>query len=115
MDLLEWLRKQLEEADADLLREMMRLMASMLMDAEVAAICGAEYRERSEDRVNSRNGHRQRPWDTRVGTIDLAIPKLREGSYFPAWLLQAPPAGGEGAHLRGGRFLAGRRLHPPGG
>jgi transposase-like protein len=83
MDLMEWLRKQLEEADADLLREMMRLMAGMLMDAEVAAICGAEYRERSEERTNSRNGHRQRPWDTRVGSIDLAIPKLREGSYFP--------------------------------
>ncbi|NPV58664.1 MAG: IS256 family transposase [Actinobacteria bacterium] len=88
MDLMEWLRKQLEEADTDLLREMMRLMAGMLMDAEVAAICGAEYRERSEERVNSRNGHRMRPWDTRVGSIDLPIPKLREGSYFPAWLLE---------------------------
>ncbi len=88
MDLMEWLRKQLEEADTDLLREMMRLMAGMLMDAEVAAICGAEGRERSEERVNSRNGHRQRLWDTRVGSIDLAIPKLREGSYFPAWLLE---------------------------
>ncbi|MEM1875055.1 MAG: transposase, partial [Candidatus Hadarchaeales archaeon] len=88
MDLLEWLRKQLEEADTDLLREMIRLMAQMLMDAEVSAICGAEYRERSEERVNSRNGVRRRPWDTRVGTIDLAIPKLREGSYFPSWLLE---------------------------
>lgn len=88
MDLMEWLRKQLEEADTDLLREMMKLVAGMLMDAEVAAICGADYRERSDDRTNSRNGHRQRPWDTRVGSIDLAIPKLREGSYFPAWLLE---------------------------
>lgn len=88
MDLLEWLRKQLEEADTDLLREMIRLMAQMLMDAEVSAICGAEYRERSDERVNSRNGHRMRPWDTRVGSIDLAIPKLREGSYYPAWLLE---------------------------
>ncbi len=81
MDLLEWLRKQLEEADTDLLREMMRLMAGMLMDAEATSICGAEYRERSEERVNSRNGHRMRPWDTRVGTIDLETPKLRQGSY----------------------------------
>lgn len=88
MDLLEWLRKQLEEADTDLLREMIRMMAQMLMDAEVSAICGAEYRERSEERVNSRNGVRRRPWDTRVGSIDLAIPKLREGSYFPSWLLE---------------------------
>lgn len=60
----------------------------MLMDAEVSSICGAEYRERSDERVNSRNGHRQRPWDTRVGTIDLEIPKLRQGSYYPAWLLE---------------------------
>lgn len=88
MDLMEWLRKQLEEADTDLLREMMTLMAGMLMDAEVAAICGAEYRERSVERVNSRNGHRQRPRDTRVGTIDLEIPKLRQDSCFPAWLLE---------------------------
>lgn len=88
MNLLEWLRKQLEEADTDLLREMMRLMAQMLMDAEVSSICGAEYRERSSERINSRNGHRPRPWDTRVGTIDLEIPKLRQGSYYPAWLLE---------------------------
>jgi len=88
MNLLEWLRKQLEEADTDLLREMMRLMAQMLMDAEVSSICGAEYRERSDERVNSAGGHRQRPWDTRVGTIDLEIPKLRQGSYYPAWLLE---------------------------
>lgn len=88
MDLMGWLRQQLEEADTDLLREMMKLMAGMLMDAEVAAICGAEYRERTEERTNSWNGHRQRPRDTRVGSIDLSIPKLREGSYFPAWLLE---------------------------
>jgi len=88
MDLLEWLRKQLEEADADLLREMMKLVAGMLMDAEVSSICGAEYRERSEERVNSRNGYRTRLWDTRVGSIDLEIPKLRQGSYYPTWLLE---------------------------
>ena len=115
MGLGDRLRKQLEEADTELLRGMMRLMAGMLMDAEVAAICGAGYRERSEERINSRNGHRQRPWDTRVGSIDPAIPKLREGSYFPAWLLQAPPAGGAGAGERGGRLVPGRRLPPPGG
>ena len=88
MDLMEWLRKQLEEADTDLLREMMTLVAGMLMDTEVTAICGAEYRERSQGRTNSRNGNRHRPWDTRVGTIDMAIPKLREGSYYPGWLLE---------------------------
>ncbi len=80
--------KQIFEADVDLLREMMSVMAEMLISAEVSAICGADYRERTEERVNSRNGSRQRPWDTRVGTIDLAIPKLRKGSYFPGWLLE---------------------------
>lgn len=61
MDLLEWLRKQLQEEDSDLLREMVRLVAEALMDAEVASVCGAGYRERSEDRINSRNGNRMRP------------------------------------------------------
>jgi transposase-like protein len=57
------------------------------MSAEASMLCQAAYGERSEERVNSRNGYRDRRWDTRVGTIDLAVPKLREGSYFPAWLL----------------------------
>jgi len=51
-------------------------------------MCGAGYGERSAERVNSRNGYRTRPWDTRVGTIALDIPKLRQGSYFPSWLLE---------------------------
>lgn len=72
----------------DLLREIMRSMAGMLMSAEVAAICGMVYRESSEERVNSRNGHRQRPWNMRVESIDLEIPELRQGSYYPAWLLE---------------------------
>ena len=58
------------------------------MAAEADAVCGAGYRERSDERVNSRNGYRAREWDTRAGTVELAIPKLRTGSYFPDWLLQ---------------------------
>ena len=88
MDGLTWLRKQVEEADTDLLREMVKLFCERLMGEEVDAICGAAYGERSEDRTNRRNGYRTRAWDTRTGTIDLAIPKLREGSYFPDWLLE---------------------------
>jgi putative transposase len=88
MDPLEWLRKQLEEADADLLREMVRCFAEALMGAEADAVCGAGYGERSSERTNRRNGYRERRFDTRVGTIDLAVPKLRAGSYFPDWLLQ---------------------------
>jgi transposase-like protein len=57
------------------------------MSARASAACGAALGERSEERVNSRNGYRSRDWDTRVGTIDLAVPKLREGSYYPDWLL----------------------------
>ena len=88
MNLREWLRKQLEEADSDLLRDMVQTFAEQLMDAQVEGMCGAGYRERSEERSNSRNGFRERRWDSRVGTIDLAIPKLRNGSYFPSWLLE---------------------------
>ena len=83
MDGLSWLRKQVEAADTDLLREMVRVFAERLMAEEADAICGAPYGERSDERVNRRNGYRARPWDTRTGTIDLAVPKLREGSYFP--------------------------------
>jgi transposase-like protein len=88
MDALTWFRKQLEQADSDLLREMISAFTDALMNAEVDALCGAGYGERSLERVNSRNGHRERSWDTRVGTVSLAIPKLRQGSYFPDWLLE---------------------------
>jgi putative transposase len=88
MDALAWLRKQIAEADTDLLREMVRVFAEALMGAEADAICGAAYGERSMERVNRRNGRRERAWDTRVGTISLGIPKLRSGSYFPDWLLE---------------------------
>jgi transposase-like protein len=88
MDVSGWLRKQLEDASPDLLRAMVRDFAEALMGAEVDALCGAGYGERSPERVNRRNGYRDRDWDTRVGSIELAVPKLRAGSYFPDWLLQ---------------------------
>jgi putative transposase len=88
MDPLVWLRKQLEDADVDLLREMLAAFIQALMSAEADAVCGAPYGERSADRVNRRNGYRDRAFDTRAGTIDLLVPKLRSGSYFPAWLLE---------------------------
>ncbi|MFV2000698.1 MAG: transposase, partial [Acidimicrobiia bacterium] len=81
MDVLVWLRKQLETNDNDLLREMVSSFAQELMSADADAVCGASYGEISEDRVNLRNGYRTRRWDTRVGSIDLRIPKLRAGSY----------------------------------
>ncbi len=85
---LAWLRKRVEEADTDLLREMIKAMAETLMSAEADSACGAKYGNRSAERVNQRNGYRPRRWDTRAGTVDLGIPKLRKGSYFPAWLLE---------------------------
>jgi putative transposase len=87
MDALAWLRKQLDGSENDLLQEMVREFAQRLMAAEVDALTGAGWGEQSTERVNHRNGYRQRPFDTRVGSIDLAIPKLRRGSYFPDWLL----------------------------
>ena len=88
MDVSVWLRKQLEETSPDLLRVMVKDFAEALMSADADAVCGAGYGERSPERVNRRNGYRERDWDTRVGSIELAVPKLREGSYFPDWLLQ---------------------------
>ena len=81
-------REQIESASPDLLRAMVKTFADALMSAEADAVCGAGYGERSPERVNSRNGYRAREWDTRAGTVELAIPKLRSGSYFPDWLLQ---------------------------
>ena len=89
MDALVWLRKQLETDDNDLLREMVRSFAEELMGAEADAICGAPYGQATPERTNRRNGYRRRRWDTRTGSIDLRIPKLRAGSYFPDWLLDA--------------------------
>jgi putative transposase len=88
INVLGWLRKQVESADQDLLREMVKVFAESLMSAEADSICGADYGSRSPERTNSRNGYRERDWDTRAGTMALNIPKLRRGSYFPDWLLE---------------------------
>jgi transposase-like protein len=88
IDLSGWLTEQLGQASPDLLRQMITTFVQALMGAEADAVCGAEYGMRSEERTNTRNGYRHRDWDTRAGTIDLAIPKLRSGSYFPDWLLE---------------------------
>jgi transposase-like protein len=87
IDVSGWLEEQLAQASPDLLRAMVKTFAEAVMAAEAEAVCGAGYRERSDDRTNSRNGYRAREWDTRAGTVELAIPKLRTGSYFPDWLL----------------------------
>jgi transposase-like protein len=81
------LRGLLEKSsDADLLREMIGFAAQRLMELETEALCGAGHGERSDSRVNQRNGYRDRDWQTRAGTVELRIPKLRRSSYFPAFL-----------------------------
>ena len=81
------LRTLLEKSsDTDLLREMVGFTAQRLMELEAESLTGAPYGKRSEDRVNQRNGFRDRTWETRAGTIELRVPKLRHGSYFPAFL-----------------------------
>lgn len=82
------LREALGDASPDLMRTLLQTMLNTLLSAEADAVCGAEYGTPSPDRVNSRNGYRTRELDTRVGTIDVAIPKLRQGTYFPEWLLE---------------------------
>ena len=73
-------------SDADLLKEMMTFVVNRMMDLDVEGFTGAGYGERSEDRINQRNGYRERPWHTTLGTLPVAIPKLRRGSYFPSFL-----------------------------
>src|SRR2546421_3628064 len=81
------LRALLEKgSDATFLREMIGFAAQRLMELESEALCGAGHGERSAERRNQRNGYRDRDWETRAGTVELRIPKLRRGSYFPAFL-----------------------------
>jgi putative transposase len=82
------LEEQLAQASPDLLRELLGTFINTLLSAEADAVCGAEYGEVTPERVNRRNGYRHRDFDTRAGTLDVAIPKLRQGSYFPEWLLE---------------------------
>ena len=96
IDLPGWMAEQLSQASPDLLRNMIQTFAEALMSADADAVCGAGYGQRSAERTDTRNGYRRRGWDTRAGSIDLAIPKLREGSYFPEWCWSG--AGGPSPH-----------------
>jgi putative transposase len=82
------LHEHLTAASPDLLRSLLTMFIDTLMSAEADAVCGAEYGTSSPDRVNTGNGYRHRDFDTHAGTLDVAIPKLRSGSYFPDWLLE---------------------------
>ncbi|MDN5757428.1 MAG: IS256 family transposase [Tomitella sp.] len=84
----EFLSDLLGQASPDYLRSMLTSFVNMLLSAEADNVCGAGYGARTDERTNRRNGYRHRDLDTRAGTLDVAIPKLREGTYFPDWLLQ---------------------------
>jgi transposase-like protein len=86
MDLTAFVGKLLEEQDGDVLREGIRVLSQALMETEVAGLIGAERNERTSERTAYRNGARTRTWDTRMGTIELAIPKVKPGTYFPSLL-----------------------------
>jgi putative transposase len=83
------LEQHLQGAPPDLLRQMIASLANAMMSAQADQVCGAAaYGERSAERTNRRSGYRAREWDTRAGTVELAIPKLRAGWCFPDWLLE---------------------------
>ncbi len=88
MDPIAIIRKHLEVAEPDLLRELLHDVVDRIMAADVDALTGAAHGERTSERVNQRNGYRGRRFDTRLGTLDLRIPKLRSGTYYPDWLLE---------------------------
>jgi len=88
IDPARFLEDHLAQASPDLLREMLGTFINQLLSADADQVCGAAYGTISDDRVNRRNGYRTRGFDTRAGTIDVKIPKLRQGTYFPEWLLE---------------------------
>ena len=86
MTIAEVVREVLRDEHADVIRESVRAVAQELMEAEISQLIGAQHGERTEDRATHRNGYRPRRWDTRAGEIELQIPKIRQGSYFPSFL-----------------------------
>ena len=88
IDPAQFLHEHLERTSPDLLWELMEGFINTLLCADADSVCGAAFGTRDPGRVNSRNGYRHRELDTRIGTLDVAVPKLREGAYFPDWLLE---------------------------
>ena len=83
-----YLDELLARASPDLMRQMLQSFINQILSTQADQICGADYATTSQARTNTRNGYRHRDLDTRVGTVDVAVPKLRSGSLFPDWLLE---------------------------
>lgn len=113
MTIAEVVRQVLRDEHADMIRESVRAVAQELMEAEVSELIGAQRGERTVDRATHRNGYRPRRWDTRAGEIELQIPKIRQGSYFPV-VSAAPQALRAGAGRRRAAGLCLWRLDAPG-
>src|ERR1700752_1492073 len=109
------LSERLTATHPDVLRELLATFIHTLMGADADAQCGAEYGQRSAERTNQRNGYRHRQFDTRTGTLDLAIPKLRHDSYFPDWLLERRKRAERALTTVGGHLLSARGLQPADG
>ena len=88
IDPAEFLHEHLVQASPDLMRQMLATFINTLLSADADAVCGAGWGQVSDARLTQRNGYRHRDLDTRTGTLDVAIPKLRSGTYFPEWLLE---------------------------
>lgn len=88
IDPARFLDEQLAQASPDLMRDLLSTFVNSLLSAQADSVCGAGYGQRTDERVNSRNGYRHRDLDTRVGTLDVAVPKLRTGTLYPGWLLE---------------------------
>ena len=86
------LGEALSQASPDLMRSLLQHVINALLSADADAVCGAQWGQQDPQRHTQRNGYRHRPLDTRVGTIDVAIPKLRSGTYFPEWCFNAANA-----------------------
>lgn len=110
-----FLADQLAQASPDLLRSMLATFMQALMGAEADGQCNADYGQRSPERTNSRNGYRPRQLDTRAGTIELAFPELRSGTYFPELAAGAPQTRRESADFGGGDVLPAGCVDPPDG
>jgi hypothetical protein len=107
IDPAQFLTEQLDQASPDLLRDLLTTFVNALLGARADAVWGAGYGERNSDRVNSRNGYRHCDLDTRLRTIDVAVPKLRQGSLYPDWLLERRANGWLTAWSRGLSALSG--------
>ncbi len=111
MELMDWFRKAVEEADGDVLQEMLRIFAETLMDTDASAACNAGYNEKSPERTNTRNGYRSRAWDTTSRHDRSRRAQATPGKLLPQLAARAAPQSGEGAHRCCGRLLPCGRLH----